>query len=61
MNLKVEAAIKQFGKQKNQILPIANYVNDMQQNIVQDVLALLTIDNILEDAISYIQNETKLL
>lgn len=57
MNLKVQLAIKDFGLQDCQILPIANYVNGMEQNITQDVLALLTIDNILQEAISYIQNE----
>lgn len=61
VNRKVESVQKMFGIQENQILPIANYVNGMTQNIVQDVLALLTIDEILQDAISYIQNETKFL
>lgn len=57
--LKVELAKKNFGIQDCQVLPIANYVKGMEQNTTQDVLALLTIDNILQEAITYIKNETK--
>lgn len=57
--LKVELAIKNFGVQDCQVLPIANYVKGMEQNSTQDVLALLTIDNILQEAITYIKNENK--
>lgn len=57
--LKVELAIKNFGVQDCQVLPIANYVKGMEQNTTQDVLALLTIDNILQEAITYIKNENK--
>lgn len=56
---KVELAIKNFGVQDCQVLPIANYVKGMEQNTTQDVLALLTIDNILQEAITYIKNENK--
>lgn len=59
VKLKVEMAIKNFGLQDCQILPIVNYVNGMEQNITQDVLALLTIDSILQEALSYIKNETQ--
>lgn len=52
-------AIKNFGLQDCQILPIVNYGNGLEQNITQDVLALLTIDNILQEALSYIKNETQ--
>lgn len=61
VKLKVESAKKNFGIQDCQILPIANYVNGMEQNTTQDVLALLTIDNILQEAIAYIKNETQVL
>lgn len=57
--LKVELAIKNFGVQDCQVLPIANYAKGMEQNTTQDVLALLTIDNILQEAITYIKNENK--
>lgn len=56
---KVELAIKNFGVQDCQVLPIANYVKGMEQNTTLDVLALLTIDNILQEAITYIKNENK--
>lgn len=59
MNLKVQLAIKDLSLQDCQILPIANYVTGMERNTTQDVLALLTIDNILQEAISYIKNETQ--
>lgn len=59
VKLKVEMAIKNFGLQDCQILPIVNYGNGLEQNITQDVLALLTIDNILQEALSYIKNETQ--
>lgn len=59
MDLKVQLAIKNFSLQDCQVLPIANYAHGFEQNITQDVLALLTIDNILQEAISYIKNETQ--
>lgn len=59
VKLKVETATKNFSLQDCQILPIANYVTGMEQNTTQDVLALLTIDNILQEALSYIENETQ--
>lgn len=54
---KVEEAKKIFGFQDCQILPIANYVRGTTQNITQDVLALLALDNIVQEALSYIENE----
>lgn len=59
MDHKVQLAIKNFSLQDCQVLPIANYVQGFEQNITQDVLALLTIDTILQEAISYIKNETQ--
>lgn len=61
MKLKADLAERNFGIQHCQVLPIANYVSGMEQNITQDVLALLTIDNILQEAIAYIKNETEVL
>lgn len=59
MDHKVQLAIKNFSLQDCQVLPIANYVQGFEQNITQNVLALLTIDTILQEAISYIKNETQ--
>lgn len=54
---KVEEAKKIFRLDDCQVLPIANYVRGTTQNITQDVLALLAINNIVQEAISYIENE----
>lgn len=54
---KVEEAKKIFSLHDCQVLPIANYVQGTTQNITQDVLALLAINNIVQEAISYIENE----
>lgn len=56
-DIKVKLAKKTFGLQDNQILPIANYVGGTRQQIPQDVLALLAMNNILEEARAYISNE----
>lgn len=34
------------------ILPIANYVNSDKQNLNQDILALLALDNILQETLA---------
>lgn len=54
MDLKVKLAKKMFGVQDFQILPIANYVQGTTQNVTQDVLTLLAIENILREALLYI-------
>lgn len=53
----VEEAKTMFHVHDCQVLPIANYVQGTTQNITQDVLALLAINNIVQEAISYIENE----
>lgn len=53
----VEEAKRMFHVHDCQVLPIANYVQGTTQNITQDVLALLAINNIVQEAISYIENE----
>lgn len=55
-NQKVNIAKRTFGLQDNQILPIASYVQGTTQKLPQDVLALLAIDNILEEALAYIKH-----
>lgn len=54
---KLEKAKEIFGVQDCQILPIANYVNEFKQNDTQDVLALLAMNNIIQEALTYIKNE----
>lgn len=54
---KVNRAQEEFGLQDCQILPIANYVTGTEKQLYQDILALLTIDNIIEEALTYIKNE----
>lgn len=54
---KVELAKRIFGLQDIQVLPVANYVNGITQNIPQDILALQAIENVLNEAISYVENE----
>lgn len=46
---KVRKAKELFSLQDCHILPIANYVNSAHQNLNQDVLALLALDNILQE------------
>lgn len=53
---KVNKAKGTFGLQDNQILPIASYVRGTTQNLSQDVLALLALENILEEAVAYIKH-----
>lgn len=54
---KVELAKQIFGLQDIQVLPVANYVHGITQNIPQDILALQAIENILNETISYVENE----
>lgn len=54
---KVKEAKKVFGSHDCQVLPVANYVSGTTQNITQDVLALLAINNIVQEALLYIGNE----
>lgn len=46
---KVRKVKELFSLQDCHILPIANYVNSAHQNLNQDVLALLALDNILQE------------
>lgn len=54
---KVDEAKNIFRFQDCQILPVANYVQGTTQNMTQDVLALLALNNIVQEAMSYIENE----
>lgn len=53
---KVELAKEIFSLQDIQVLPVANYVKGITQNIAQDILALQAIENILNETISYLEN-----
>lgn len=57
MEKKVKIAKEEFDLQDCQILPVANYVNGTEKELYQDILALLTMDNIIEEALTYIKNE----
>lgn len=54
--LKVKNAKERFDMQENQILPVANYINQSTQDIFRDVLALQAIENILQEAAVYINS-----
>lgn len=54
---KVESAKKMFRVQDSQVLPIASYVHGVTQNIAQDILALQAVESILNEALSYINNQ----
>lgn len=54
---KVNTAKEKFDFHDCEIWPIANYVTGTTQDITRDVLALLSLDNILEEAITYIENQ----
>ncbi|XP_062606342.1 interferon-induced protein 44-like [Saccostrea cucullata] len=56
--LKFEAAKVKFALQDNQVRPIANYVTGPNQNLAQDILALITVKSIVEEALVYIGNNT---
>ena len=54
--MKVKNAKERFDMQENQILPVANYINQSTQDIFRDVLALQAIENILQEAAVYINS-----
>lgn len=54
---KVELAKMKFRVQDSQVLPIASYVQGVTQNIAQDILALQAVESILNEALSYINNQ----
>lgn len=54
---KVDTVKNKFGFHDCQIWPIANYVTGINQDITRDILALLSLDNILEEALTYIENQ----
>lgn len=57
-NSKVEEAKKIFRCDDCRVLPVANYVSGTTQNsITKDILGLMAMKNILEEALSYIHNE----
>lgn len=49
---KVKKVKEIFSLQDCHILPIANYVNSDKQNLNQDILALLALDNILQETLA---------
>lgn len=53
---KVQLAKAIFRIHDSQILPIANYVDEIGRSIVKDILALQAILNILQEAVTYIEN-----
>lgn len=54
---KVNIAKAIFSLHDSQILPIANYVGGNTQNVNQDILTLQAVENILNEAVSYIENQ----
>lgn len=54
---KVNVAKTKFGLRDQHVLPIANYVNGVRQNTNQDILTLSAVENILNEALSYITNQ----
>lgn len=55
---KVEAASAEFQLRNTQILPVANYVDDDTDRIItKDILALYALDNILQQALSYMRDK----
>lgn len=57
---KVEDAKHSFGLLDCQVYPIANYVSGTKQTVTQDVLALLAMNNIIQEALLYIKYKNKL-
>lgn len=53
---KVQLVKEKFGLHDCQILPVANYISGPTQNIKGDVLALLAINNIIEESFAYIEH-----
>lgn len=58
---KVEDAKKSFALLDCQVYPIANYVSGTKQTVTHDVLALLAMNNIIQEALLYIKYENKSL
>lgn len=58
---KVEDAKKRFALLDCQVYPIANYVSGTKQTVTQDVLALLAMNSIIQEALLYIKYENKSL
>lgn len=54
---KVDTAKDIFQLHDSQILPIANYVKGTTKNVNQDILTLQAVENILNEAVSYIENQ----
>ena len=54
---KMDKARNMFGLTDTHILPVVNYLSDDQVRIItKDVLALQALDNILQQALSFIEN-----
>lgn len=53
---KMQLAKTIFGVKGNQIQPIANYVDETRRSNIKDILALQAILNILQEAVTYIEN-----
>lgn len=56
---KVEDAKKSFALLDCQVYPIANYVSGTKQTVIQDVLALLAMNNFIQEALLYIKYKNK--
>lgn len=56
---KVEDAKSLFALQDCQVYPIANYVSGTKQTVPKDVLALLAMNNIMQEALLYIKYNKK--
>lgn len=54
----VEKAVEIFMLSNPQILPVANYTTEREPVITKDVLALEALNNILHQALSFIENNT---
>lgn len=53
---KVDAAGQKFCLRNAYILPVANYVDEIQPTITKDILALEALDNILQQAVFFIKD-----
>lgn len=53
---KAEYAKQKFGLHDTQILPIANYVEGVHQDIYRDVLALQAVENILQETLMFLED-----
>lgn len=54
---KVQQVKEKFVLHDCQFLPVDNYIRESAQNIKEDVLALLAMNNIIEESLAYIENE----